>query len=696
LMQEPVPLASVYTAIKFLDERDISQFASPDELEHLYRAQGKRRFQAITKRYDGIAIAKEKQYLMILGGPGIGKSTFLKKLGLEALKSTEFIRTYSDPKTNDLISISRSLIPVFLELKTIRDKTVDLTTLIQNEFEVCGFPDTAAFTKLSLSEGRLLILLDGLDEVPAENVDKVIGHIESFVTQYDKNTFIASCRTAAYHSSFRKFTDVTIADFDDAQIEQFIQRWFSSKLDQEADTANQYWQLLQRPENITAKELSQTPLLLTFLCLIYEREQTLPHRRSTLYGRALNIILSEWSAQKRLEQAPIYKDFHPELEKELLSEVAYNSFEEDRLFFSKEDIIKRITVYLSDTLGAPKYLNGPAVLKAIEVQQGILVERATDTYSFSHLTLQEYLTALFILNNHLIARLASEHLTNPRWREVFLLVVGLMGRRGYELLENIDKQARERLQEQPKVCSLVRWANKIIQSCQTDHDNFTKVAIALSLVVEVINATVEASGVENLTITRLTSINTTPIKRAKNNSIKIVQTSDREINIHSLIKISSLYAQAITIACAAAKSDYNGIIRDLVIEIDRAGHFSRVSNISNKIDAIRDCVSYLNELNFFNLSSLLELPQQLLILRNTIPPLSGSANQWNSYAKEIELSFFNALGLEIDDISFSNEEWQCLSDYLYSYELILSCQQSSIGISRKAWESLKERLLTVD
>lgn len=56
---------------------------------------------------------------------------------------------------------------------------------------------------------------------------------------------------------------------------------------------------------------------------------------------------------------------------------------------------------MSDTLDAPKRLDGEAVLKAIEVQQGLLVERATETYSFSHLTLQEYLTAKYVVDNNL-------------------------------------------------------------------------------------------------------------------------------------------------------------------------------------------------------------------------------------------------------------------------------------------------------
>jgi predicted NACHT family NTPase len=81
---------------------------------------------------------------------------------------------------------------------------------------------------------------------------------------------------------------------------------------------------------------------------------------------------------------------------------------------------------LAGNLNAPQHLNGEAVLNAIAIQQGILVERAEDVFSFSHLTLQEYLTAQYIDDHRLVEKLVTEHLTDQRWKEVFLLVAGVM------------------------------------------------------------------------------------------------------------------------------------------------------------------------------------------------------------------------------------------------------------------------------
>ena len=721
LMKEPVPLASIYTTVQFLDEYSIRQFASLDELEQLYRDQDKRRFQANGKRHDGITIAKEKQYLMVLGGPGVGKSTFLRKLGLEALKGQQG-------------ELQHNQIPVFIELKTFRSKTIDLNTIIDNEFKICGFPDAQAFTELSLKQGKLLVLLDGLDEVPTDNVNQVIEHIEAFTTQHDKNTFVASCRTAAYRSSFKQFTDVTIADFSNGQIKQFIQRWFHSELDQEADTANQYWQLLKRPENQAAKELAQTPLLLTFLCLIYERKQMLPNQRSTLYENALDLLLSEWSAQKRLKLTPIYQGFHPKLEKDLLSEIAYTSFEEDRLFFSKADITDRITTYLADTLDASEYLDGQAILQEIEVQQGILVERATNTYSFSHLTLQEYLTALYIVNNQLISKLVSQHLTDQRWHEVFLLVIGLMGRRGHKLLEAIDQQARENLQARPKIQSLVRWAYQITQGPPTNYEDFGKIVIAIDVASEIAKVITKDSDIHTFRasyITKVSNIHKTITQDIVNDIAKSLEDSTNsymtEVKTRNINRdgdgkeninregegvIISEGAKKLAEAIRRRRYKPKPITRDNSIEKfvedkaskiveDIAKNIAKViactgdSSIASNSDKARDSANHLIRYKIMNTPAAQELPKQLFILKNKMSQLSASSDEWDRYANELRTAFLSALELAFENILFSTEEWQCLNDYLYANELLLKCQQASIGISRKTWESLKERLLTV-
>lgn len=394
-MREPVKLESVYTAVQFLNNDAIRSFASIKELEEVYREAKSRKFSSKDcEKQPGIKVANEKQYLMVLGQPGAGKSTFLRKMGLEALKGKKG-------------GFKHGCIPVFIELKRFASSEIDIEKFIIEEFCICGFPDPDKFTAKALEQGKLLIILDGLDEVPSQNLTETINQIQNFVDKYDQNRFIASCRTAAYRHNFRRFSDVAMADFDDEQIQQFIKNWFHGEEDKQAKTSDKCWELLQKLENKAAKELAHTPLLLTFLCLVYDRSQNFPNNRSVLYKKALRILLEEWASEKRILRDEIYQGLHTELEELLLSKIAYTGFESNRLFFSQREIVEQIKTFLASNLNAPQHLDGEAVLNAIAVQQGILVERAEDVFSFSHLTLQEYLTAQYIDDHHQVEKLVT-------------------------------------------------------------------------------------------------------------------------------------------------------------------------------------------------------------------------------------------------------------------------------------------------
>ncbi len=477
-MRESVKLESVYTSVQFLDNDAIRSFESIKNLEQSYRQAHSRSFQSQAQgKQKGIKVANDKQYLMVLGGPGAGKSTFLRKMGLEALKGKRG-------------GFTHTCIPVLIELKTLASNDIDIEKIITEEFDVCGFPSADEFTAKALEQGKLLILLDGLDEVPTQNLNEAITRIQNFVDSYHQNRFIVSCRTAAYHSSFRRFSDVAMADFDDTQIQQFINNWFHSETDKQAKTGKKCWDLLQKSENSAAKELAHTPLLLTFLCLVYDRSQNFPDNRSVLYKKALRILLEEWASEKRIQNT-IYQGLHTELEEILLSEIAYTNFESDRLFFSQRDIVQQIKTFLASNLNAPQHLDGEKVLQAIAIQQGILVERAEDVFSFSHLTLQEYLTAQYIDDHRLVEKLVTEHLTDQRWKEVFLLVAGLMRGGADDLLLLMEKEAQKYINT-PKLQALLNWAEQVTTGSAGDLKPVGKRAVAIAKAIAEANANAEA------------------------------------------------------------------------------------------------------------------------------------------------------------------------------------------------------------
>lgn len=505
-MRESIPLDDVYVAVQFLDQEKSLKYRSPEDLEKIFQQRSNRHRESSLdkrqdKRQDGTQVANEKQYLMVLGGPGVGKSTFLRKVGLEALKK----------KDRDF---AHECIPVFLELKRFTEDQIDIGVLITKEFEICGYPYPAEIAKTALASGKLLILFDGLDEVPAANVDNVVRKIRDFVDRYSENRFIASCRIAAYTGGFTRFTEVEMADFDDSQVRAYIDNWFEStsdpyrrQLDEEMKTAEQCWKELNETEHQSTKELARNPLLLTLLCMVYDNTQNFPRNRASLYEDALNIFLREWAAEKRVRRdssVSQYLDISDE--KRMLSEIAAKYFEVNRFFFNENELINQIKAFGEGSANTPPMFNPSKILETIAIEQGLFVERVSRFYSFSHLTFQEYLTANYIAGNtRSIKGLVTDHLHHDGWREVFLLTAGLMREADY-LLDQLQVEAAKFINTD-RLKALFQWATCITDTPDASYDGIAKRAFAihqffslwrLNKICETIENIVNQSPVHNL------------------------------------------------------------------------------------------------------------------------------------------------------------------------------------------------------
>jgi predicted NACHT family NTPase len=111
-----------------------------------------------------------------------------------------------------------------------------------------------------------------------------------------------------------------------------------------------------------------------------------------------------------------------------LSHIAFSTFTRSEYFFKQKILEQQITDYIRNLPDASTdtkllQLDSEAVLKSIEAQHGLFVERARGIYSFSHLTFHEYFTAQKIINSppNLQEQALHDlvaHVTEKRWREV--------------------------------------------------------------------------------------------------------------------------------------------------------------------------------------------------------------------------------------------------------------------------------------
>ncbi|MEM7557131.1 MAG: NTPase (NACHT family), partial [Cyanobacteria bacterium P01_A01_bin.84] len=154
----------------------------------------------------------------------------------------------------------------------------------------------------------------------------------------------------------------------------------------------------------------------------------------------------------------------------LMSQIAAATFETGNYFFEQQTAQQQIGDFISNLPNAPDepeelQLDSEMVLKAIELQHGILAERVRGIFSFDSLTLHEYLTAREIVASHnlqllerSLERLVS-HITEPRWREIFLLTAAML--RSADSLVHLMKQQIDALVAQdPYLQEFLTWASK--------------------------------------------------------------------------------------------------------------------------------------------------------------------------------------------------------------------------------------------
>lgn len=407
-MERPISLRQIFVNVNILEKIRERQRISIDLLEkHFDRDQ--RSFGIKRKTKSGLQAVNSYDRFIVLGKPGAGKTTFLKHLIFESIDGNS----------------RKKRIPIFVPLKDYSESRYSLIDYAAKQFDICGFPDVEPFLDRALTTGKCQVLLDGLDEVSADNLDRVIREINDLGDKFENNQIIISCRVAAYNHWFEKFTDIEISDFSSKQIQQFIYNWFQD----EPKIASECWVELSTDKSI--RELAGIPLLLTLLCLAFDETMSFPQNRAELYKEALDALLKKWDSSRRIRRSVVYKHLSLKRKESMFSRIAAETFENGQYFIPKRSLETRIARFVSNLPGIDQSkldVDSEGILRAIEAHHGILVQRAKGIYSFSHLTFQEYYTAQYIVD-HIgegsIARLATR-MAEEQWREVFLLTSGML------------------------------------------------------------------------------------------------------------------------------------------------------------------------------------------------------------------------------------------------------------------------------
>ncbi len=429
-LRVPIELEELYVPLRaMLDLRPTgdAEFADAAEAEARLRASEAGREIPLIEAFRE-AFQRKRRGLVILGDPGSGKTTHLKRLLLWCLKE--------GPAT---LGLREALLPVFLPLRELRDVAKGLDAFIESQLDDRHLQMPAGFGARLLQRGRLLLLFDGLDEVASrEDRAEVSRWIESAMQTLSTCVPVVTCRFAGYGANARlgaEFLELHLRPLSPEQSEAFIRNWYRVvEAGLAVDPAQGEMQAKSRSEELITRlrepeyrgarlvEMTRNPLLLANLCLVHRDRGELPRGRARLYSESIDVLLELWRDSKGIST-----EITAEVGRRVLQPAAlWLHGVEQRTRASAEELAPVI----EPALELVQWQGGTAkdFLSRVRDESGLLVGWGQEQYGFMHLGFQEYLAAAEIRRGHseregrILAELAS-HFGQSWWQEVILLLL---------------------------------------------------------------------------------------------------------------------------------------------------------------------------------------------------------------------------------------------------------------------------------
>ena len=408
-----------------------------------------------------VAALEEYPSLVILGGPGSGKSTATKHLAWSHAAANQSVLTLTHAPL-----LSGNPLPLRIELRRLneerkRENYDFLSFVTEVLLKREGVEINPQMFKELLTRRCMLLLFDGLDEVAT--LDErlgLVGEIEHFALCYPGNRVLVTSRPVGYdlaRISHPLFVHAQVQNFNDKQIQQFLENWYTAVLRlsplPQRDQEEMALLLTALKENPRLHKLAENPLLLTVITVLHRYER-LPDRRVLVYDRCAELLLETWAKLRGTDKR--WKDMKM-IKEEQYTCVAYLAFllhersQEEIASNGKkgEDITVDVTSrflrkHVEEFLKKRELIVGIAeqqneakrFIELVQEEAGLIVERGSDEngeglYSFVHRTFQEYFAAVDVYERYqqqedpdIISTFLSEHLHDPHWSEVILLLLG--------------------------------------------------------------------------------------------------------------------------------------------------------------------------------------------------------------------------------------------------------------------------------
>jgi HEAT repeat protein len=351
-------------------------------------------------------------HVLLVGRPGSGKSTALARLLLEEA-------TKPLPEAEKGVKSPPSLvgkgvgglgqIPVLVELRQYKTSVLDLIRefLMRHRLRL----DSKEIETL-LFEGRFLLLIDSLNELPSEEARR---DLKAFRQNYAATSMIFTTRDLGVGGDLGIEKKLEMQPLTEAQMQDFVRAYLLEQGD-----------LMLRQLRNRLREMGQTPLLLWMLCELFRQTGNIPPNLGLVFR-----CFAQSYDRKIKGDVPVSQEFRrwlPEsLQQLALVMMQGETLTELRVTISRREAEAVLTTFLQGKVAYPpsrakEWLEDLLEHHLIQLDSSHQIE-------FRHQLLQEYYAAESLLQRlPQISddRLKQDYLNYLKWTEPLALMLALV------------------------------------------------------------------------------------------------------------------------------------------------------------------------------------------------------------------------------------------------------------------------------
>ena len=385
-----------------------------------------------------------KNCLLVEGQAKLGKTTLLRRVAYRIMRR-EF-----DENLKDHLPVIIFLEELISCLKNLEDME-SFEDIFKEYLIKIGL--SIDIIKVYCEEGKVIFLIDGLDEINLENRKRVINALAQFREQNAKCKMILFGRSNGIDSAVLEHfcnNKVKIRPLIKEEVERFIREWFYNAYEENDEALRD-----EKPErmvsaicdNFGINKLIETPLMLISICILYCNNYRLFKKSAELYSEFIEKMISI--------SFEGYKSVSP-LINNILNKLANNAQENDSEYLDKklaEELFESLVIESKEDVHnnmVNRNMRWEEKMKFIEKKCG-LIKYEDDEYKFCDLIIQKFLTAQYIIaaaTDNLIGDIES-FWDKDRYHEVIILVIELLSLGKKSLANRIVKESLEKTDSFP-------------------------------------------------------------------------------------------------------------------------------------------------------------------------------------------------------------------------------------------------------